>query len=465
MSSRHKQSGAAFRWAWLLAPTLLGMGLGVHAATVLDKQEFNERVNSAVVQVITEKSSGSGFVLNTDGHIATNYHVVAGGLAVTVQQGTRTAPAEVVWESESLDLAVLRTGLSGLGTVVLAVSPPIVLDEVVAVGFPKAAERIAAAATATPIFSQGIVKSRVGLGSWKKQAVLLIIQHSAEINSGDSGGPLMDLCGRVIGINTGRPPASYEPTSRGAQRNVPAGLFWASFVGELADELDSENIAYESDSATCRSGAAGAGAPILTEEREADLVEFFDKLMERWMGKALLAGALILILKLIGFFAFESFRRRVLNTATRIREGASQLVLSKRRRRPKVSHDHPASSKSRCLRIGRGSGMDVTLSSEKVSRLHAELEVSHRGYRLTDRNSTNGTRVYRNGNWRPIQRDYVQLHERIELGNFRTTAAELERMASPPPASGGTGPRGRQGERVRPGGRVRRNAHGQVVAD
>ena len=84
--------------------------------------------------------------------------------------------------------------------------------------------------------------------------------------------------------------------------------------------------------------------------------------------------------------------------------------------------------------------MDVRLRSAKVSRYHAELAVLASGYRLTDQESTNGTRVLRENRWQPVRRARVAADEPLELGDYRTTAAELARMA--PPAAEESAPAG-----------------------
>ena len=124
------------RCAWRFGPVLtLAFGLA-NAATTLDDQALFDAINPAVVQVVVDDGSGSGFVLNAQGDIATNHHVIAGSRNFTVRQGTFRASARLIWSSADLDLAVIRTGAGGLGSAVLAVQPPPPLSEVIAVGFP-----------------------------------------------------------------------------------------------------------------------------------------------------------------------------------------------------------------------------------------------------------------------------------------------------------------------------------------
>ena len=479
------------------------------AATELADQQILDRVNPAVVQVISHTrggtSTGTGFVLNAQGHVATNHHVIEGGNRFETKQGTRTAPAELVWSSASLDLAVIRTGLDGLNTVVLALSPPRVLADVIAIGFPGVAQIVATTDAADPTFSTGNVGRRIVWGRWNERESLRIVQHTAQINPGNSGGPLIDACGRVAGVNTASPRVTIQQNPGGPQIQAPTGVFWASFIAELAEELDTLAIPYESSNGPCEAAPVAAGASTeqvedlrrqideqqaaieeaerrrdeaaagrqaeaeakladlqrqleqtlaaqaaeaesarqreaeqraeqeaeAHEQRQSELADLREEVKGRWLTGLLATVGAILVLAGIAFFAFASFRRAVLDVAARVREGASRVVRSRPAREQAPAAVRPA---NRRIRIGRGQGMDVTLSSPKVSRLHAELELDARGYRLTDRGSTNGTRVLRKGRWQSIRRARVAPDERLELGDYRTTAAELERMA--PSASG-----------------------------
>ena len=501
----------------LAIPLIAFLAQPAGAATELSDQEILDRVNPAVVQVITEvrggTSTGTGFVLNEQGHVATNHHVIEGGNRYSAKHGTRTAPAELVWSSESLDLAVIRTCLEDLNTVVLGLSPPRVLADVIAIGFPGVAEVIAATDAADPTFSTGNVGRRIVWGSWNDFETLRIVQHTAQINPGNSGGPLIDACGRVVGVNTASPRVTIQQTPGGPQIDAPTGVFWASFIAELAEELDALAIPYESSDEACEAVpiAAGASAEQVEDlrrqieeqqaavaeaerrrdeaaagrqaeaearladlqrrleetlaaqaadaesarqreaevraeqeaearvQREAELTDLREEVRGRWLTGLLVTAGAILVLAGIAFAAFASFRRTVREMAGRVRDGASRVVHS-RRARERAPAALAARPVGRRVRIGRGHGMDVRLRSTKVSRYHAELEVLAGDYRLTDRQSTNGTRVLRENRWQPVRRARVAADEPLELGDYRTTAANLARMA--PPAAEESAPAG-----------------------
>ena len=384
------------------------------AATALDDAALRQRVAPAVVLVRVDEGYGSGFVLNANGHVATNHHVVAGGGPVFVMQEDRTALADVAWSSARLDLAVLRIrgdSFHALRPLPLAVSPPSALLDVIAVGFPGAANAITTALA--PSYNEGNV-GRVVEGTWGLGA-LRIVQHSADINPGNSGGPLIDVCGRVVGVNTGGPGVSVSLGQGGARIEAPSGVFWASFIGELTNSLDALSIPYTSTDDACK-----VAPPLNTSTN--------------WWAAALFAIALTIGALL---FTRASLRRTVAMAVARAREGVSQRVPGMESgRRPPELPAPSAAIDSRRIRIGRARNMDIALSSRKASRHHAELEVRRFGaasapsYVLHDCASTNGTRVLRNGCWRRIRSERVQAEDRVRFADYETTVGKLLRLAA-----------------------------------
>ncbi len=395
-----------------LAALAGGCAHAAFAATALDDAALRQRVAPAVVLVKVDEGYGSGFVLNANGHVATNHHVVAGGGPVFVMQEDRTALADVAWSSARLDLAVLRIrgdSFHALRPLPLAVSPPSALLDVIAVGFPGAANAITTALA--PSYNEGNV-GRVVEGTWGLGA-LRIVQHSADINPGNSGGPLIDVCGRVVGVNTGGPGVSVSLGHGGARIEAPSGVFWASFIGELTDSLDALSIPYTPADDVCE-----AAPPPNTSTN--------------WWAAALFAVVLTITALL---FARASLRRTVEMAVARARESVSQRVRGvKSDRHSRKLPALPAATDSRRIRIGRARNMDVTVPSRRASRHHAELEVRQRGeanapnYVLHDCASTNGTRVLRNGRWKRIRSERVQAKDRVRFADFETTVGELLRF-------------------------------------
>ncbi len=189
----------------------------VHRPAMVDPFEFFfGRGRPGGDQVLKRRSLGSGFIVDSAGHIATNGHVIAGATSVRVKLADgRELPAIVKGTDERLDLAVLELqGAKSLPFVSLGASDALRVGEyVVAIGNP-----FGLGDTVT----MGIVSAKgreLGAGPYDD-----FIQTDASINPGNSGGPLFNLKGQVIGINT-----AINPEAQGIGFAIP--------VDELKDVL------------------------------------------------------------------------------------------------------------------------------------------------------------------------------------------------------------------------------------
>ena len=138
------------------------------------------------------RGQGSGFIISGDGLILTNAHVVRDAKQVTVKLSDRREyAAKVLGSDPATDIAVLKVDASGLPTVQLGDPKQVqVGDYVLAIGAPYGFEQTA---------TQGIVSAKGR--SLPGDSVVPFIQTDAAVNPGNSGGPLFDGSGRVIGVN------------------------------------------------------------------------------------------------------------------------------------------------------------------------------------------------------------------------------------------------------------------------
>ena len=156
--------------------------------------EIYRRASPGVVQIEAERTLGSGWVFDKVGHVVTNYHVVRGADEIVVSfSNNERVRARLVGVDPSTDLALLKvsTPARGLTPLLLGDSSDVgVGDAVVAIGNPFGYERSATA---------GIVSA---IGRVRQAAVDDAIQTDAPMNPRNSGGPLLNARGEVIGVNT-----------------------------------------------------------------------------------------------------------------------------------------------------------------------------------------------------------------------------------------------------------------------
>ena len=159
------------------------------SAVSIDPFKINDRVSI---------SAGSGFIINKDGLVLTNSHLIFGNRAISVTlDNGRVVRAELVGIDPILDLAVLRIPkrTADYPVVTLGNSEKIeVGDEVMAIGNPLGLEQ-----TLTLGVVSGVNRT---LSAAPMSLQLPLIQTDAAINPGNSGGPLVNKCGEIIGINT-----------------------------------------------------------------------------------------------------------------------------------------------------------------------------------------------------------------------------------------------------------------------
>ena len=218
-------------------------------------QVYSQNVDAVVAIQTTVRggySMGSGFIVTDDGYVTTNFHVVDGAkkIEVMTHDGT-TYPAELVGYDDTNDVAVLKMEGDGFPCVTVGVSESLIVgDQVVAIGNP---------------LGELTNTLTVGYVSAKERDVntdgitINMIQTDAAINSGNSGGPLFNMYGEVVGITTAKysGESSSGATIEGIGFAIPIddvydliddlirdGYVSSAYLGVLVSEMNAEASAY-----------------------------------------------------------------------------------------------------------------------------------------------------------------------------------------------------------------------------
>jgi len=168
-----------------------------------------ERVEKGVVRVFVSgrdfEGQGSGVLLNDQGHIATNFHVVEGATKVEIafHDGTKLPLLGCLRLSKSKDIAILRVDPERIDTSSLPLreSVPRKGERVVALGAPRHLAYSASEGTVSAVRT-GRELADIDGGYKKFDADAHWVQTTAPISPGNSGGPLLDMRGQIVGLNT-----------------------------------------------------------------------------------------------------------------------------------------------------------------------------------------------------------------------------------------------------------------------
>ena len=200
----------------------------------LTLREIYIKCSPSVVSITSESrsgnSSGSGVIFSEDGYVVTNYHVIESGESYTVLLADdRSQPARLVGSDPTSDLAVLQVNATDLTPAEFGDSDDVYVgDNVVAIGDPLGVEF-------RGTMTNGIV-SAINRNVNVNGRTMNLIQTNAALNSGNSGGPLINCYGQVIGINTMKIGAFTDSAGvEGLGFAIPS-----STVKEVAEQLISQ---------------------------------------------------------------------------------------------------------------------------------------------------------------------------------------------------------------------------------
>jgi hypothetical protein len=247
---------------------LLSVTLVAGALSGCGDADIDESVVRVVVDIPGGYQWGSGFVVAPGGHVVTNHHVVDTKERIhrpifVYREGNkeRRYKAYFRWSSPELDLALLE--VPELDSPALPINDGELEkeDAVRAVGFPGGSNAVDEHKDAVTISTRtGGQVSRTFKADWKNFGRHVgVVQHTAAINHGSSGGPLINACGEVVGVNTLIAAAQLE--TRGQQLlgvDVIHSTFFASHASELSTVLRVRGVPADIRSQRCGAGVLSA---------------------------------------------------------------------------------------------------------------------------------------------------------------------------------------------------------------
>lgn len=178
---------------------------------------------------IISASSGSGFAVSSDGYVITNHHVIDGCEKVMVLTNDKKIPVTVVTYDPQNDLALLKGDFRPLTVFPLSSNRPELLQDVYVAGFPFGGKF----STSVKV-TKGIISSLTGLGNNFSN-----IQIDAALQIGNSGGPIVDNFGNVVGVAVSKLDAKYMFEEFGV---IPENTNFGIKANVVRSILDSNNV-------------------------------------------------------------------------------------------------------------------------------------------------------------------------------------------------------------------------------
>jgi S1-C subfamily serine protease len=176
--------------------------------------------------------NGTGFLVSGEGHIVTNNHVAATCATLRVKLGDTYFPAQLVASDKQNDLALLKVNDPTSTPVRLRENPRVRLGEnVISIGYP-----LQGIVASSLNLTTGTISALAGLGDDAR-----VIQFSAPIQPGNSGGPLLDQSGNVVGVVTSKLSPLWTARAIG---DIPQNVNFAIKSSVVKDFLDSRDVRY-----------------------------------------------------------------------------------------------------------------------------------------------------------------------------------------------------------------------------
>ena len=351
-----------------------------------------------IITVLNDKNmvSGTAFCINDNGYFLTNAHVIDNAKSVFAVKSSDKYSVQVIKKYDNVDLAILKIDNTGSEPLTFAYRNNInVTDRVSSIGFPSAADRTNDLEELTTVtINSGIIgkltKIDLSINRRNTGNRSPVVQHDAVVNHGNSGGPLVNECGHVVGVNVQKGLSLNRSDAQIIAGDVVQGIFYAIDVDIAKRVLNESHIEFLETGSGCSLGGAS---------------------MSSRDYKYLIAGGILLLLLLLWALIFYLQGNKRKNSS--MDESALSRLVSRKlgeRSDKKVNKIIPEAPGIRLKPtksdlpvfvvdstekiVGRSRSAALHLENPLVSGKHLSLSLDSNGdVMVKDLNSSNGTYI------------------------------------------------------------------------
>lgn len=366
-----------------------------------------EEIEKSVVRILVLKDGkiggGSAFLINDQGNFITNYHVIKDAEKIRVLFGDADdVNSEVLFASPQLDLAILKIDYIGLPLPIkIRISEVKKGEKIYASGFPAITDQEmdeSLKLTPTSTLTNGII-SNVDKSSWASSITdRFRIQHTASINKGNSGGPLLDNCGDVIGVNT--------------FGEAKENFYLALSSIEIKKFLDQKGVKFIEIDNKCKDESF-----LNTDSGINSTNMIIWAITICFMVLCLIGIYLLRPKKAFSLIDYSNERNRIQDS---INQGREYFLSGFRKDglpvRIKLMEEKL--NQKYGVHIGRSPDFsDKTIPSKEISRIHARIYKEDNNFYVEDLGSSNG--VYINSNkLKPFIKNNIKINDKLTLGDI-----------------------------------------------
>jgi len=335
------------------------------------------KVDQAVFRIINfaGNGTGTGFVVNKDGYIITNHHVIDGykpNELMILNKYFKSKDVKVIQTYPKKDIAILKINDYSLSAYLKFEKSSKITkgSSSIAIGFPGAADIVGGTALYESKVTQGIISAVIITDKDSEYGkAYKLIQTSSAINSGNSGGPLLSKDGNLIGINT------FKSISNPTNKDVE-GVGYAIHTDELREVLYKNDISF--------SNAGG----LLTNINDKSSISEDDA---NHIGLAIKA---VVILALLYFFVWRKKKKSKEKNITDTKEERNYILVGTSGYYK--DNQIPININEQVIIGGAVEEANIIINdNQKVSRVHCIIKNENGNLTITDK-STNGTFVNKN---------------------------------------------------------------------